>query len=77
MDEQELRSLIDKVKIGSMSRRGFAKRLMAVGLTAPMATQLLAFSGVAMAQPGGTKMDVRTADNIGFDPGGAASPAPR
>jgi peptide/nickel transport system substrate-binding protein len=51
MDEQELRSLIDKVKIGSMSRRGFAKRLMAVGLTAPMATQLLAFSGVAMAQP--------------------------
>jgi peptide/nickel transport system substrate-binding protein len=51
MDEQELRSLINKVKIGSMSRRGFAKRLMAVGLTAPMATQLLAFSGVAMAQP--------------------------
>ena len=51
MDEHELRSLIDKVKIGTMSRRGFAKRLMAVGLTAPMATQLLAFSGVAMAQP--------------------------
>jgi peptide/nickel transport system substrate-binding protein len=51
MNEHELRSLIDKVKIGTMSRRGFAKRLMAVGLTAPMATQLLAFSGVAMAQP--------------------------
>jgi len=33
-----------------MSRRGFAKRLMAVGLTAPLANQLLAYSGVAMAQ---------------------------
>ena len=50
MNEQELRLLIDKVKTGTMSRRGFARRLMAVGLTAPMATQLLAFSGVAMAQ---------------------------
>jgi len=50
MNEQELRSLIDKVKVGNLSRRAFTRRLVAVGLTAPMATQLLAFSGVAMAQ---------------------------
>jgi len=33
-----------------MSRRAFVRRMAAVGFTAPMATQLLAYSGVAMAQ---------------------------
>ena len=51
MNERELRGLIDQVKKGGMSRRVFVRRMAAVGLTAPMATQLLAFSGVAMAQP--------------------------
>ena len=41
--------MIDRVKAGRLSRRGFVRRLAAVGFTAPMATQLLAFSGVAMA----------------------------
>jgi peptide/nickel transport system substrate-binding protein len=50
MDERELRGLIGKVKVGRLSRRTFVRRMMAVGLTAPMATQLLAYSGVAMAQ---------------------------
>src|SRR3954465_3059559 len=50
MNERELRGLIDNVKTGRMSRRGFVRRMVAVGLTAPMATQLLAISGVAMAQ---------------------------
>ncbi|MGQ0584483.1 MAG: peptide ABC transporter substrate-binding protein [Reyranella sp.] len=50
MDERGLRGLIDQVKSGGLSRRGFVRRMAAVGLTAPMATQLLAFSGVAMAQ---------------------------
>jgi peptide/nickel transport system substrate-binding protein len=50
MNERELRGLIDSVKVGRMSRRGFVRRMVAVGLTAPMATQLLAYSGVAMAQ---------------------------
>ncbi len=50
MNERDLRGLIDQVKAGGLSRRGFVRRLAAVGLTAPMATQLLAFSGVAMAQ---------------------------
>ena len=50
MNERELRRLIGRVKSGGLSRRGFVQRMMAVGLTAPMATQLLAFLGVAMAQ---------------------------
>jgi peptide/nickel transport system substrate-binding protein len=50
MNERELRGLVDQVKTGGLSRRGFVRRMMAVGLTAPMATQLLAYAGVAMAQ---------------------------
>jgi peptide/nickel transport system substrate-binding protein len=50
MVEQELRTWIAKVKRGSMSRRAFVKRVMALGLTAPIATQMLAYYGVAMAQ---------------------------
>ena len=50
MNERELRRLIGDVKKGRLSRRGFVQRMMAVGLAAPMATQLLAYSGVAMAQ---------------------------
>ena len=50
MNEGELKGLIDRVKGGRLSRRGFVQRLAAVGLTAPMATQILAYSGVAMAQ---------------------------
>ena len=50
MNERELRGLIDQVKAGGLPRRVFVRRMMAVGLTAPMATQLLALSGVAMAQ---------------------------
>src|SRR5215510_6877608 len=51
MNERELRRLIGHVKAGRLSRRGFVQRVAAVGLTAPMATQLLAYAGVAMAQP--------------------------
>ena len=54
MNERELRRLIGDVKHGKLSRRGFVQRMAAVGLTAPLATQLLAFSGVAMAQPKST-----------------------
>ncbi|HLM12337.1 MAG TPA: peptide ABC transporter substrate-binding protein, partial [Reyranella sp.] len=51
MNEKEVRRLIGEVKHGKLSRRAFAQRMMAVGLTAPMATQLLAIAGVAHAQP--------------------------
>ena len=50
MLDKELRSMIGQVKDGRMDRRAFIQRLAAVGLTAPMATQILALSGVAMAQ---------------------------
>jgi peptide/nickel transport system substrate-binding protein len=46
----ELRTMIDGVKDGRMDRRGFIQRMIALGLTAPMATQLLAIGGVAMAE---------------------------
>ena len=50
MTEDDLRQLIGRVKQGSLSRRGFIRRVAAVGLTAPMATQLLAAAGAASAQ---------------------------
>jgi peptide/nickel transport system substrate-binding protein len=50
MLDKELRSMIGQVKDGRMDRRAFIKRLAAVGLTAPLANQLLALGGVAMAQ---------------------------
>jgi peptide/nickel transport system substrate-binding protein len=49
--ERELRGLLAGVKSGKVSRRDFIRRMAAVGLAAPFANQLLAFSGVAMAQP--------------------------
>ena len=50
MTTPDLESLINRVKHGRMSRRTFARRMLAAGLTAPMATQLLLTGGVAMAQ---------------------------
>jgi peptide/nickel transport system substrate-binding protein len=50
MEERELRGLIDRVGTRRLSRRRFIRRMMAVGLSAPMANQLLAATGVAMAQ---------------------------
>ncbi|MES2710975.1 MAG: peptide ABC transporter substrate-binding protein [Pseudomonadota bacterium] len=49
MNEDDLRRLIGRVKNGRLSRRGFIQRVAAVGLTAPMATQLLAIAGVSPA----------------------------
>ena len=50
MLDTELRTMIDGVKDGRMDRRAFIQRMIGLGLTAPMATQLLAIGGVAMAQ---------------------------
>ena len=50
MDERDLRGLLDQVKAGALSRRAFVRRMAVVGLAAPFANQLLALSGVAMAQ---------------------------
>ena len=50
MLDKELRMMIDGVKDGRMDRRAFIQRMIGLGLSAPMATQLLAIGGVAMAQ---------------------------
>ncbi len=54
MDARELQGMIDRVKQRRWSRRRFVQRMVAAGLTAPLATQLLAMGGVAMAQPAST-----------------------
>ena len=46
MDEQALRGLIANVKSGELSRRSFVQQMLALGLTAPMAGQMLAWSGL-------------------------------
>jgi peptide/nickel transport system substrate-binding protein len=56
MQEQELRGLIAQVKDGALSRRAFVQKMVALGLTAPMAGQMLSYCGVAMAQ---TKSDYK------------------
>src|SRR4051794_41375754 len=50
MRETELRTMIGEVKSGRMDRRVFIQRMIGLGLTAPMATQILSIGGVAMAQ---------------------------
>ena len=50
MDEYGLRELITHVKAGRLSRRGFVQMMVGLGLTAPMAAQMLASAGVAQAQ---------------------------
>ncbi len=50
MDEKTLRGLISDVEKGRLSRRDFVTGMVHLGLTAPMATQLLALGGVAHAQ---------------------------
>jgi peptide/nickel transport system substrate-binding protein len=51
MEERELRALIGEVKAGTLSRRRFVQTMVALGLTAPLAAQMLASAGVAQAQP--------------------------
>lgn len=47
--ERQLRQRIAEVRGGERSRRSFLREMMALGLSAPFVTQMLAHSGVAMA----------------------------
>ncbi|MDP2703451.1 MAG: ABC transporter substrate-binding protein, partial [Candidatus Rokubacteria bacterium] len=49
-DEHRLRDLIAEVKAGHLSRRGFVQMMVGLGLTAPLAAQMLASAGVAQAE---------------------------
>jgi len=51
MNEQELRELISAVKAGRVSRRAFVRKMVGLGLAAPVATQLLAHAGLAQTAP--------------------------
>ena len=51
MDERELRGLIADVKVGKLTRRAFVGRMVALGLTAPLAGQMLASAGLAQTVP--------------------------
>ena len=50
MGERDIHALIDEVKAGRLSRRRFVRTMIGLGLTAPLAAQLLTAGGVA-AQP--------------------------
>ena len=50
MHEHDIRALIEQVRSGQLPRRGFIGRLVAAGLTAPMASMLLLHHGIAQAQ---------------------------
>ena len=53
MEEREIRELLAQVKSGPLSRRSFMETMLGLGLTAPVARQMLASAGVAQAQPRG------------------------
>ena len=50
MNEQELRGLIEEVREGKLTRRDFVRTLLAFGVAAPIAGQLLLHAGIAQAQ---------------------------
>jgi peptide/nickel transport system substrate-binding protein len=51
MQEHEIRALIEQVREGRLPRRSFIRRLVGVGLTAPMASMLLMHEGIAQTTP--------------------------
>jgi peptide/nickel transport system substrate-binding protein len=54
MTEQGLRRLVAAVKAGGLSRRAFVRKMVCLGLTAPLATQILAHAGLAQTAPQST-----------------------
>lgn len=49
MNEQQLRGMIEDVRTGKRTRREFINRMIALGLTAPLASAMLLQSGIAVA----------------------------
>jgi peptide/nickel transport system substrate-binding protein len=47
MNEQHLRATIEDVHRGNLSRRAFTLKMLGLGLTAPLAAQMLAHAGIA------------------------------
>jgi len=51
MTEQELRTLVDRVRRGSLPRRDFVARMLGCGVSLPMTWLMLGQGGAALAQP--------------------------
>jgi peptide/nickel transport system substrate-binding protein len=51
MNEKKLLERIEEVRVGKRSRREFIAEMIGLGISAPLAAQMLASSGVAMAAP--------------------------
>ena len=47
MQEREIRDLIEDVRNGVLPRRTFIRRMVGLGLTAPMASMMLMHEGIA------------------------------
>ena len=65
MEERELRVMIGEVKAERLSRRHFVRTMVGLGLTAPLASQMLTAAGVAQAQ---TKMAYKPTKRGGGGP---------
>ncbi|MCS3762571.1 peptide ABC transporter substrate-binding protein [Bradyrhizobium sp. 62B] len=50
MNENEIRGLVGQVKQGTLSRRSFIQKVAAAGIAAPIASQILVWNDVAMAE---------------------------
>ena len=55
MEERELRQWIQRLKDGTVTRREFTRMMVGVGLTAPLAAQMLASSGIGSVAQAQTK----------------------
>jgi peptide/nickel transport system substrate-binding protein len=47
MQERDIRDMVEQVRSGSLPRRSFIQKMVAVGLTAPMASMMLMHAGIA------------------------------
>jgi peptide/nickel transport system substrate-binding protein len=56
MQEDRLRRLLDQLRGGAVTRRDAMRRLAALGLAAPLATQLMALAGVSPASAQGNAL---------------------
>jgi ATP-dependent Lon protease len=59
LNETTLRQWIEQVREGELPRRSFVARLVGLGLSAPIAAQLLMHAGVAGAQPAASAADYK------------------
>src|SRR5262249_60766918 len=64
-DERQLRNFIVQVRAGRMSGRAFVRKMVELGLTAPLASQMLTYAGVARAE---TKFDYKPTKRGGGGP---------